>query len=195
MGPTRLIITASRPSNACSRSASSPAGGFLPAGMQRWWICRPTLSFQNSVRSKSRGFSCENRSSSCMTRCSPLTTFSTGSAISDVVSLRKPPSQPLPHRYDENPWKPQQHLAVGLRQIAGRDARGVFGEICFAFGRIQEIDERPQAGSLDPFHDRGGIVERVVIDRVPDLQPAAQWAQRIVIDSRLRKSIAEPCGL
>ena len=58
------------------------------------------------------------------------------------------------HRHDENPRKAEQHLAVGLRQIGGRDARGVFGEILLALGRLQQFQERPQAGALDPLHDR-----------------------------------------
>src|SRR6202163_793215 len=194
-GSTHSIITASRRSNGCSRSASSVAGDFFQAGLQRLWIYRPTFSFPNRAQGKSKVCGCANQSNSFMTRCPAPATFSKASAISDFDLPRDVAASALSHRHDEYPRKPQQHLAVGLWQIARHAARGVFREIGFAFGRIQRIDERPQAASLDPFHDRGGIVEHVVIDRVPDLQPAAERAQRIVIDARLRKRVADACGL
>src|SRR5580658_6956451 len=71
-----------------------------------------------------------------------------------VTTATVNPGGELSHRHDENPGKPQQHLAVRLRRIGSRDARGVFGEILLALGRLQWLDERPQSGALDPFHDR-----------------------------------------
>src|SRR6266481_2404644 len=86
-GSTHSTITASRPNSACSRSASSVAGGFFPDGMQYWWICRPMFWFQNTARGKSTGFGSANRSNSSMTRCPE--NFSINSAISDTNSPRE----------------------------------------------------------------------------------------------------------
>src|SRR6266403_1821977 len=88
-GSTHSTITASRPNSACSRSASSVAGGFFPDGMQYWWICRPMFWFQNTARGKSTGFGSANRSNSSMTRCPAPENFSINSAISDTNSPRE----------------------------------------------------------------------------------------------------------
>src|SRR5712664_93788 len=88
-GSTRSTITASRPNNACSRLALSVASGFFPAGMRRWWICRPTFSSQRRARGKSRAFGSASQSNSFTMRYPAPATFSTGSAISDASSPRQ----------------------------------------------------------------------------------------------------------
>jgi hypothetical protein len=42
-------------------AVSGVASDFFQAGTQRWWICRPTFSFQNSALAKSKDFGCENQ--------------------------------------------------------------------------------------------------------------------------------------
>src|SRR5947209_6230467 len=108
--------------------------------------------------------SSERRAVSCAERSQTL-------CVAWLLAARERRRWRLSYRHDENPGKPQQHLAVRLRRVAGRDAGGVFGEILLAVRRIQRIDERPQACPLDPFDDRRGIVEHMIIDRVPYLQP------------------------
>src|SRR6266568_23628 len=54
MAPTLSTITVSRRNRGCSHSASNVAGDFFPAGMQRWWICRPTFWFRSNAPGKSK---------------------------------------------------------------------------------------------------------------------------------------------
>src|SRR5262245_20772223 len=80
----------------------------------------------------------------------------------------------LSDRHDEQPRKPQQHLAVVAGRIGIAEVRGVVGEKSLARLAIERVVERPQRRSLEPLHDPFGPRHHVIVDDVPNVEMAAQ---------------------
>src|SRR5215831_20258314 len=93
-------------------------------------------------------------------------------------------------RHDKQAWKPQQHATVVPSRIGARDPRGVVGDEVAAHFIVEWREKWPQARALEPFDDGLGTRHHVIIDRVPDVEMRAKWAEQIVIRRRCRQIIA-----
>jgi len=70
-------------------------------------------------------------------------------------------------RHDEQPREGKQDPPVASRWISLRHQRLIPGEVRLLFGGIEMIEIRPKSGRSEPFDDRGGPGQRMVVDRPP----------------------------
>ena len=84
--------------------------------------------------------------------------------------------------HDEQAGKPQQHLAVVARRIGAWRSLRCIRRRTPARSLVERDEKRPQRRALEPFDDRARVpAMHVVVDRVPDVEAAAQRPEQIVI--------------
>src|SRR5262249_3454080 len=74
---------------------------------------------------------------------SPDDPFSIGPGADKAAKNAEGMEAPLPHRHDEQPGKPQQHLAVEAGRIGARDPLLIFGGKAGAHLLRERREERP----------------------------------------------------
>src|SRR5260221_8188645 len=79
-----------------------------------------------------------------------------------------------------------------LGRIGLGDALPIESEKSFALDCIEGIDIRPEARALQPFDDALRTLERVIVDRVPDIDPCRMRLELIIVGMGRRKSVAHP---
>src|SRR5271166_1896656 len=85
-------------------------------------------------------------------------------------------------RDEEEPRERQEHGSVRLDWVGVRDRGLVAGEVILAFGRVERIEERPQARSFHPFDNCARPArQEMEIGGAPDVDTGAMRAQELEI--------------
>src|SRR3984957_3208866 len=83
--------------------------------------------------------------------------------------------------YDEQPRKRQENGPVRLRRIGFGDCLLVASQESLPLALLERVEERAEAGSLQPFDDGPRAGERMKVSRPPDVDMGSMGAQEAEI--------------